>query len=126
MKIIIETKPLSKMRTKTLGDWYRDARGNLHIDVAAGHKQGIKAEVSVAIHELIEVLLCEERGMGDEEVTAWDVSHPDTDDPGMVKGAPYRKEHIAATAVEREAVRRLGLGSFAKYNNLWSWVWSRE
>jgi hypothetical protein len=124
--IIVRVVPLAKMRYATLGDWRRDRLGRLIIEVAEGHPAGFKAAIAVAIHEITEVLLCEERGISDAVVTKWDKAHPKANEPGEIRGAPYFKEHAAASAVEREFVKRVGLGDFDAYNKGWDYVWEKD
>jgi len=125
-KIIIEEKPFKSLRYNTIGDWYRDKNGVLHIEVAAGHSNGAKAVLAVAIHEMIEVLKCEEHGVTDAVVTAWDKKHQKDDEPGEIPGAPYFTEHAAANRVEHAAVEALDMGSFDQYNQEWADIWDRE
>jgi hypothetical protein len=103
-------------------------------------------EFLVAIHELIEAELCRFRGIGEEEVTAWDKQFEEDraadltrmekafddverdagrDDeidqlgsamrdlaavePGDHPGAPYHREHVFATRIERLLAEELGV-----------------
>lgn len=88
-----------------MGDWRRDPDGTLRINVS--EEIGDKYALLVAIHELVEVLLCEERGITCELVDAFDKKfeeyrHPDDDsEPGDDPQAPYRREHLFATGIEK-------------------------
>ena len=75
-----------------------------------------KYELLVAIHELIEQALCEDRGISNEEITAFDKRfeaeralglHTLDAEPGFDPYAPYMKEHAFATKVERMLAREL-------------------
>lgn len=113
MKIVIETVPHKSQRYATCGDWFRDREGTLHIKVS--EELGDKAASLVALHELIEVLLCEDRGITQIAVDKFDVEFEDerapgnTDEPGDDLRAPYRKEHFFATNIERLVAAELGV-----------------
>lgn len=72
-------------------------------------------ESLVALHELIEVLLCKKRGITTEEVDAFDKAfeanrESDNDDePGDDPSAPYRREHFFATNIECLMSAELGV-----------------
>ena len=92
----------------TVGDWRRDSDGTLRINVSS--EIGEKYAALVALHELVEVLLCEERGITVEAVDEFDKAYEkqreksltlDTSEPGDDSKAPYRNEHCIATGVER-------------------------
>jgi hypothetical protein len=50
-------------------------------------------EILCAVHELVEAVLCEDNGVKEEAVTAFDVAHPNAEEPGELKDAPYHWEH---------------------------------
>jgi hypothetical protein len=120
MKIIIETIPHKSQQYPTVGDWRRDAEGNLRIFVS--EEIGDKYALLVAIHELIEVSLCEDRGITVEEVDAFDKAFENNrakgnvDEPGDDPKAPYRKEHFFATSLERLMAAELGV-DWQKYDD---------
>ena len=108
MKIVIETIPHTSQRYPTVGDWFTDEDGTLHIKVS--DMQNADYEFSVALHELVEVKLCSGRGISQEEVDEFDKQfeadrasgkHKPEDEPGDDFGAPYRDEHFFATNIER-------------------------
>lgn len=72
-------------------------------------------ESLVALHELVEVLLCQKRGITTEEVDAFDkafeAARPDgnNDEPGDDPKAPYKKEHFFATNIEKLMSAELGV-----------------
>ena len=61
----------------------------------------------VALHELVEGYLCVKRKISDEVVTDFDKEYEarrpegDTSEPGNDLRAPYHKEHVFATYMER-------------------------
>lgn len=113
MKILIETIPHKEQCYNTPGDWRRDADGALRIKVS--EEIGDKFAFLVALHELIEVTLCEERGITCEAVdkfdTAFERTRPKNDDsePGDAPDAPYKKEHFFATSIERLMCAEMGI-----------------
>ena len=118
MKIIIETIPHKKQRYPTVGDWYFK-KGVLHIRVSK--MSSWKNEMLVAVHELVEVLLCKDRGITTAQVDAFDKAFEkkrkpgNEDEPGDDPKAPYRKEHFFATNIERLMAAELRV-DWAKYD----------
>lgn len=99
MKIVIQSIPHCEHRYPTLGDYWRDADGTLQIRVS--EMADARDMVLCALHEMVEVLVCEHRGIAEPDIMAFDVAHPDADEPGELPDAPYHKEHVFAEAVER-------------------------
>lgn len=105
MKITIETIPHDLQRYETVGDWKFNKKGDLTISVS--QMGDFHYEMLVAVHELIEVLLCQDRGIEQETVDAFDIAFEEArkpgnlDEPGDSKKAPYHKEHVFATVVEK-------------------------
>jgi hypothetical protein len=105
LKIIIETIPHATHRYPTVGDWFYDPDGTLHIKVSA--LSDWRHEALVAIHELAEAMLCKQDGVSQESVDKFDKDfedhrHPDNnDEPGDDPMAPYAKQHCVATGIER-------------------------
>ena len=107
MRIIarISTVQHNLQRYNTVGDWCFDF-GELHITVS--DLKGIQDyENLVALHELIEALLCQARGITGEVVDQWDLAHLDPPDPGSIPQCPYFREHMFATMVERAMAAEL-------------------
>jgi hypothetical protein len=107
VRIFIEAIPFHHMRYATAGDWLSNGEGGMLIQVS---KLGDwRMERLIAIHELIEMTLCEARGIAEPDVKAFDEAHPDADDPGSLDDAPYHKEHVFAEAVEKWVSTELGV-----------------
>lgn len=86
-------------RYETAGDFFYDD-GTLRIMVSQTGDQ--RHEQLVAVHELIEALLCYHRGITVEQVDAFDMGPgANLAEPGDHPDAPYKTEHSAATGVER-------------------------
>lgn len=113
MKIIIETIPHEQQRYTTVGDWFYEPDGTLRIKVSQlpDHRR----EVLVAVHELVEVLLCKEQGVSQQDVDEFDLAFEQArlegneDEPGDLTDAPYRKQHCFATGIERLLAAELGV-----------------
>lgn len=99
MNVTIRIIPHNDQRYKTCGDWTFTPNGDL--DIAISLMGDWRSEMLVALHELVEVILCKNDGVTQEVVDAFDISHLSSDEPGDDQDAPYRDQHCFATAVER-------------------------
>jgi hypothetical protein len=106
MKITIETIPHDQQRYETIGDWLFDG-DDLHIKVSA--LGDARMEALVGIHELIEALVCDKAGIAEADVSAFDIAHPELDDPGGDRRAPYHTQHVFAECIERLIAQELGV-----------------
>jgi hypothetical protein len=119
MKIQLRTIPHSEQRYETVGDWENLPDGSLRISVSDMGNDDYA--FLVAIHELVEVWLCNKRGITDEAVSAFDIEYEknrpegDESEPGDHPDAPYRKEHFFATNIERMIALELGV-DWGKYD----------
>ena len=104
------------IRNKQCGDWRFGKRGS--IVALSARMEDPRSEVAVSIHEFIEAWLCRDAEISDEEVTAFDLKfelerteglHSDSAENGDDPRAPYRKQHVAATKVEKAVCKALGL-----------------
>ena len=106
LKIEIETIPHSQQRYDTAGDWYFEG-GVLKIKVSdLGNEP---QEFCVALHELVEVMLCKHRGVTQEEVDAFDLAFSGPGEPGDDLCAPYFREHQFSMGMERLYASQVGL-----------------
>jgi hypothetical protein len=103
-------------RYPTVGDWEFDEWGNLQIRISflGGDIISQKQMSCLVIHELIEAILCR---FSYPEVTTqmvdeFDMSHPESDDPGNLPDAPYHKQHRKAEMHEFQLTSTLGLDWF--------------
>lgn len=130
MQIDIRTIPHDEQRYPTVGDWYFDT---IHLTDASDAIRILKIRVSdmgnpkfeflVALHELVEVTLCEAAGITAEEVDKFDIEYeaqrdPEDEDsePGDSPAAPYRIPHAIATGVERIVAALIGV-DWIEYGN---------
>ena len=69
----------------------------------------------VAVHELIEKILCTHHGIPDAAIDAFDLAFErdrpegNTDEPGHDPRAPYHREHQFAEVIERLVAKELGV-----------------
>lgn len=106
-RILIEFIPQSRQRYDTSGDWTIDGDAlNIRITATPNplHQQ------LVAVHELIEALLCNAAGVTQEAVDAFDMGPgADIDEPGDDPAAPYREQHQMATEIEMALACAMGV-----------------
>lgn len=100
LKIKIETISHRDQRYDTIGDWQIDHDNNAII-IRVSDMKDWKKEALVAVHELIEVILCEARGITEHKVDNFDFNFKGDGEPGDDPDAPYCKEHFTATNFER-------------------------
>ena len=95
------------MRYVTTGDWEWLPNGDLKCTVADyGNEDG---SFLVHLHEIVEAWLCKKAEICEEYVSAFDIAHPDLDEPGDSPEAPYYHQHLAATQIERIACQAAGI-----------------
>lgn len=102
-------------RNSQCGDWAEDEYGDIYITISPMARDSY---VAVAIHEIIEKLLCDRARVEDGAVTKFDykfereramgLQYEDAE-AGDDHRAPYREQHQAATFVERAVCGALGL-----------------
>ena len=113
MRTNIKTIPHKQQRYPTVGDWWWDDKNILQIRVS--EMSNSLYEQLVAMHEYVEATLCEEDGVGQADVDAFDIAFErnrhgdDKREPGDDRRAPYYKQHQTATAIERLMAVSLGV-----------------
>jgi hypothetical protein len=107
LTVHIETIEHNNQRYETCGDWWQDEDGTYQIRVS--DMGDWCKELLVAIHELIEQSLCQHRGITEESVSNFDKAHLDSEEPGNLPEAPYHKEHVFATYLEKQLSDELGV-----------------
>lgn len=105
--------PHSAQRYETVGD-YHDAGCNTFVTVS--EMGDARMEFAVVIHEMIEDMLCKLRGISEPDAIkpfdeAYEAARPegDTSEPGDSPDAPYHREHVFATHIERQICAEMGL-----------------
>lgn len=109
----IKTIRHGEQRYPTAGDYWLDSEGTEQVRVSdAGNPD---YEFLVAVHELIELWLCEKRGIPEPLIRAFDEEFErnrkegNADEPGNDPRAPYHKEHLFATFIEQEIAGQIGI-----------------
>ena len=80
MVITIETVPGAKMRYPTAADWQFKPDGSVHITVT--RMSDHRYEFLLALHELVEALLCKATGVPQAAVDAFDIEYEQHRKPG--------------------------------------------
>ena len=106
MKVIIETVSHISQRYNTIGDWQWE-NGNLYIKVS--DMGDWRKEFLVGLHEAIETMLCKAAGVTEEEVDAFDLSHPEIHEPGDEETCPYHPMHMRAIGIEEMVMNYLNI-----------------
>jgi len=109
MKVTIEIVSHSEQRYDTAGDWFWAAPESAqHLVIRVSDTGHWRSNMLVALHELVEALLCYKDGIPQEAVDHFDmVVFPATDwaakgfEPGDHPKCPYGPQHSFATGIER-------------------------
>ncbi len=109
MNISIKTIKHEDQVYPTCGDWRFTEEGDLNIFIS--DMGNWKYEALIAVHELLEVILCKDRGVSTEIVDTFDklfenlrTQNPELIgdvEPGSMPTAPYHREHMFASIVEK-------------------------
>jgi hypothetical protein len=120
-KIKIEVISHLAQRYNTVGDWQfaRDPTGTAsELTIRVSDVDGGTGNMLIAIHELIEALLCEHAGVKETDVDAFDMNwttrkawwHSESSllkEPGDDIDAPYYQQHQIASSIERMVAARM-------------------
>ena len=63
----------------------------------------------ILLHELIEFLLVLQRNISVDAVDNFDMDYLEDDEPGDDPIAPYHKEHVFASAIEKQCAKEMGV-----------------
>lgn len=106
MKITIETINHHDQRYPTVGDWQWKAPDELLIRVS--DTGAWRSTFLVALHELVEAMLCRQARVSEAAVDAFDMGPgAHLDEPGELPDAPYHDQHVIAHIVERIVAQAL-------------------
>lgn len=106
-KVTIEFIPAVDQRYRTSADWvYNEVTGEVRI--LASQTPDWRDSIAVAIHELVEAVLCAHVGVSQQAVDTFDIDWERRKDlgettayePGQDPAAPYHSQHMLATAIE--------------------------
>jgi hypothetical protein len=100
--------PHGNQRYDTVGDYYTDADCT-HIFVS--DTGDWRSNMAVAVHELIESILCQQAGIDEHSIDQFDFSFQPTNhlEPGLDPKAPYHIQHMFATMIELRVAEAMGL-----------------
>jgi hypothetical protein len=111
MNIEIQTIPPEKQRYITLGDWFHveqekpEERAMIRVTELGDDRYNFL----IAFHELIEMVLCEQRGISADDVDNFDLSFEGKGEPGDHPAAPYFREHQFAMMMEKIMANEMGV-----------------
>ena len=117
LRIDVEVIPHNKQRYETCGDWWWEAHMATR-KIRVSMLKNVDMEFCVAIHEMIEQHLCIKRVIRERIVTLFDMRfeeerakglHKPDAEPGDDPNAPYHKEHVFATNIERQLASEFGI-----------------
>lgn len=94
-------------RYDTVGDWTTPGPNTLLVHVSKCNDP--RYEALIMVHEIVEAVLCSYRGITAAEVDKFDLNYPSAAEPGDDPAAPYHKEHVVATEIERRLADELGV-----------------
>ena len=106
MRVVLEIVEHARQRYATCGDW-QFVDGELRIKVSRLPQMSF--EYLVAIHELIEAVLCAAAGVKESDVDRFDMQFKGDGEPGDDPSAPYYRQHQIATEVEKYLAAELGV-----------------
>lgn len=107
--MIISLKDIKheEQRYETVGDWVWELD---HLIIHISDLGDEKMNACIAIHELIEALLCRFHGVTQQEVDAFDMGlGKNLEDPGESPLAPYHKQHMFASGIELVFAQKIGV-----------------
>lgn len=116
MRILIESIAHEEQRYDTCGDWFESA-GPLTLHFARGPTLRVvvsaltdeREMLLLAVHELIEAILCQHAGVSARTVDEFDLHFKGAGEPGDDPLSPYYAHHQFATHIEREVADLLGV-----------------
>lgn len=107
MNVRIEVVEHRNQRYPTSGDWQFDQITE-ELTIRVSRLGNWRYEMLIAVHELVEFVLCRDRGINEMDVDKFDLGfearrsfEPLEDEPGDMVSAPYRDEHCFAMGIER-------------------------
>ncbi len=103
ISIDVETVDHGEQRYETCGDW---ENYDNHFIIRVSDCDNWRYEALVAVHEIVEALICKSNGITQEVVDEYDMNE---DGDAELPECPYHDEHAIASAVERLLAVSLGV-----------------
>lgn len=102
-RIVIDMIPHKDQRYPTLGDWQFCPVGDAtELRIRVSQTGDTRSDVLIAVHELVEAILCRAHKIRQEDVDRWDMGPGKSlEEPGADPKAPYHAEHMFAEQIER-------------------------
>lgn len=113
--ITIKTIPHHLHRYDTVADWEFDQKSGW-LTIRVSDMNNWRYEMLVAVHELVEALLCAHGGITQEVVDKFDFAYKGDGEPGDDPNCPYSGPHSIATGIERILAACMGI-SWSKYED---------
>jgi hypothetical protein len=116
-KILIKPINAENHRYPTCGDYIYDREDDT-LTIFVSRMEDWRSELAVVVHELFEACACLHDDVDFTKIDSFDVNyelerdkgiHPDDAEPGDDKAAPYHRQHVGATFVEKEVCHQLEL-----------------
>jgi hypothetical protein len=108
MRVELKSIDPNAIRYSTCGDWEWLPGDYLKVSVPDyGNREN--SAFLVALHEAVEAWLCKKAGIPENEVSKWDIDHPELEEPGDHPSAPYHDQHKTALEVEKIVAKALKL-----------------
>ena len=101
------------MRYRTAGDYWEEDNGKVCFRIAS--MSNPFTEGLLAIHEIVEWMLIKRAGIRIEDIDKFDKKFEDNrmpgnvDEPGDELSAPYHKQHVWATIIERQVAALMNI-----------------
>lgn len=118
MNIHAKTIPHNQQRYETVGDYFRKTSTGTD-EFCISDMANVDYEFLVLIHELIEQHLTVKRNILESDITRFDIAFEELRaelpeligdmEPGDMTNAPYHKEHVFATGIEKIIAAELGV-----------------
>jgi hypothetical protein len=127
LKINIRTKPIEKMRTRDVGDYYQaivpPGAEEEPLKIIVARMENPDYEFLVALHEMIEAYLIKRRGIDPRQIDEWEDKferevregkRPKNSNAGEQKDCLYKEEHKIAIKIEKTLAKYLKI-NWKKY-----------
>ena len=103
--IVIKKVPKEKIRNKGIGDYLKTKKG---LEIRVANLGDHNSEIGVAVHELVESALVSKRGIKFSDINEFDKKNQNKkQEPGSIKGSPYKKSHVFANKIEALVLKEL-------------------
>ncbi len=113
-RIAIEFIENIDQRYDTCGDYWEEPQA---FEMRITQYRNEKYAHLILIHELVEMLLVKQRSIKFSVIDDFDINYLDEGEPGDDLSAPYHKEHVFATAIERLCAQEMGV-DWAEYEKV--------